>query len=67
MTEGGPASWAEVPSSVSDPPTKALPPVQVTDITQSAGGDQISFHVNRIGVPVLVKVSYFPDWQCLGR
>ncbi len=49
-----------------DLPKKALPPVQVSDITQSDAGDQISFNVNRVGVPVLVKVSYFPDWHATG-
>jgi hypothetical protein len=66
MTEGGPASWTKVTAPVTDPPKKALPPVQVTDITQSDGGDKISFHVNRTGIPVLVKVSYFPDWHASG-
>jgi hypothetical protein len=66
MTQGGPTNWKRVPGSVSDPSTKALPPVQVSDVTQSAGGDQISFHVNKIGVPVLVKISYFPDWHASG-
>jgi len=30
-------------------------------------GDQsISFHVDRIGTPVEVRVSYFPNWQASG-
>jgi uncharacterized membrane protein len=66
MTEGGLASWSKVTAPVTDPPKKPLPPVQVTDIVQSDGGDKISFHVNRTGVPVLVKVSYFPDWHATG-
>jgi hypothetical protein len=66
MTEGGPTEWPHVSPPISDPKTAALPPVQVTDITQSDGGDQISFHVNRVGVPVLVKISYFPDWHATG-
>jgi hypothetical protein len=67
MTEGGPTNWPRVSVPVSDPPkTTGLPPVQVSDITQSDGGDQVSFHVNRTGVPVLVKISYFPDWHVTG-
>ncbi len=66
MTEGGLVSWAKVTAPFTDPPKKPLPPVQVTDITESDGGDKISFHVNRIGIPVLVKVSYFPDWHATG-
>jgi len=26
----------------------------------------VSFHVNRIGTPVEVKISYFPNWQATG-
>jgi hypothetical protein len=66
MTQGGLASWEKVQAPFTDPPKKALPPVQVSDITQTDGGDQISFNVNRTGVPVLVKVSYFPDWHATG-
>jgi uncharacterized membrane protein len=28
--------------------------------------DRISFDVSRLGTPVLVKVSYFPNWQASG-
>jgi hypothetical protein len=66
MTEGGPTQWPHVSPPIADPKTAALPAVKVTDITQSDGGNQISFHVNRVGVPVLVKISYFPDWHATG-
>jgi hypothetical protein len=66
MTEGGLASWTRVPGTITDPKTAPLPSVKVTDIKQSDGGDQISFHVSRTGVPVLVKISYFPDWHASG-
>jgi uncharacterized membrane protein len=36
----------------------------VTGITMSDGG--IRFHVDKIGTPVEVKVSYFPNWQAIG-
>jgi hypothetical protein len=66
MTQGGLTSWQRVTAKVSDPHTAALPTVHVSDVVQSTGGDQISFHVDKIGVPVLVKVSYFPDWHASG-
>jgi hypothetical protein len=69
LTDGGLPDWKseKAPSSITgDPPSKSLPPVQVTDVKQEDGGDQISFHVSRTGVPVLVKVSYFPDWHATG-
>jgi uncharacterized membrane protein len=28
--------------------------------------ESVSFSVDRVGVPVLVKVSYFPNWQVKG-
>ena len=30
------------------------------------GRDSISFHVDKVGVPVVVKESYFPNWQVHG-
>jgi uncharacterized membrane protein len=39
-------------------------PARVTDIKETT--DTISFHVSRTGAPVLVKTSYFPNWQASG-
>jgi hypothetical protein len=39
-------------------------PTTVSDVTQTT--DSISFHVSRTDTPVLVKTSYFPDWQASG-
>jgi hypothetical protein len=36
----------------------------VTNIT--SGTDSISFDVSQVGVPVVVKTSYFPNWQASG-
>jgi uncharacterized membrane protein len=41
-----------------------LPTVKVTKTV--VGLQSISFHVNKIGVPVLVKISYFPRWHATG-
>ncbi|WP_428119320.1 glycosyltransferase [Candidatus Poriferisodalis sp.] len=41
-----------------------LPPVQISDI--STERESLSFTVDRTGVPVLVKVSYFPNWSVSG-
>jgi len=42
----------------------ALPPVTVTNYEM---GDQtLSFEVSQIGVPILVKMSYFPNWKVDG-
>jgi hypothetical protein len=39
-------------------------PVKVTNVVERDDG--ISFDVDRPGVPVLVKVSYFPNWKVSG-
>ena len=43
---------------------RPLQPVEVTNITTD--DDRISFDVDQVGVPVLVKASYFPNWQASG-
>jgi 6-pyruvoyl-tetrahydropterin synthase related domain len=41
-----------------------LPPVTVSDVR--LGEQDLSFRVDQIGVPILVKVSYFPNWEVSG-
>lgn len=41
-----------------------LPPVVVSDV--DLGEQDLSFHVDQVGVPVLVKISYFPNWKVSG-
>jgi hypothetical protein len=45
-------------------PVTELPPVAVTDVRVSDDG--LSFKVDRVGVPVLVRMSYFPNWKVSG-
>lgn len=42
----------------------ALPEVQVSQV--DIGDQSLSFDVDRTGVPVLVRVSYFPNWKVSG-
>ena len=42
----------------------ALPPVVVSNVVQDQS--EVSFSVDEIGVPVLVRVSYFPNWKVDG-
>ncbi len=42
----------------------ALPPVVVSNVAQDQS--DVSFTVDKIGVPVLVRVSYFPNWKVDG-
>ncbi len=60
----GPSNWPAAASvSTMDTHTK-LPKVTVSNV--QVGLQSISFHVSRVGVPVLVKISYFPRWQVSG-
>jgi uncharacterized membrane protein len=45
-------------------PQQPVPAAQVRNIHQA--DDRISFDVDRTGSPVLVKVSYFPNWKVSG-
>ncbi len=51
-----------VPEQQIDP--VELPAVTVSDV--KVGEQDLSFHVDEVGVPVLVKVSYFPNWVADG-
>jgi rubredoxin len=42
----------------------ALEPVVVSNI--DIGQDSINFNVDKVGVPVLVRVSFFPNWKVSG-
>jgi hypothetical protein len=63
MTRTGPADWDRV-AGTELPAKRALPPVKVSHVRLTNGG--LSFHVDRTGVPVLVKASYFPGWSVSG-
>ncbi len=66
LASGGPSSWVRASAQFADlaPEHRPLPPVTVTRVRSS--DDRISFHVARTGVPVVVKASYFPNWQASG-
>ena len=81
LAASGPREWerVEVNDVVPDDPTVKtvgarvevepaarlpLDPIQVSGIRTS--DNRITFDVDRIGVPVLVKASYFPNWKVAG-
>jgi hypothetical protein len=50
-------------------PTESIQRIELPEVTVSdveIGQQDLSFRVDRVGVPVLVKVSYFPNWQVEG-
>jgi len=65
LVDGGPPEWVRAGEQEARfSPKKALPAVTVSNI--ESGDDTVSFDVSEPGVPVLVKTSYFPNWQVTG-
>ena len=76
----GPSEWQRIEAVAEGPETDSrtlarlvpvgtidqstLPPVEVSDLQIS--DNSISFSVDQVGVPVLVKASYFPNWNVEG-
>jgi hypothetical protein len=65
LAASGPASWKRATAkSAPDVARRRLPAVRVTNVHQS--DNDIRFHVSRTGVPVVVRTSYFPNWEAQG-
>jgi hypothetical protein len=65
LTDGGPASWTRSPAKTARSVAKQpLAKVKVSNIHTTESS--IEFDVNRTGVPVMVKTSYFPNWKADG-
>ena len=60
---GGPDTWQRIREG-QIPTATPTTPIAVTNT--ETGTDTISFDVTRPGTPVLVKVSYFPNWKVSG-
>jgi hypothetical protein len=60
----GPPDWTRVPIGDPHPPVVPVPAAKVSAVHQSDQG--ISFHVDKVGTPVEVKISYFPNWHASG-
>ena len=64
LASSGPKDWERVEARNPDPEARPNPKVTVRSIDTDT--DRITFEVDRIGVPVLVKASYFPNWRAAG-
>ncbi|HEX9765957.1 MAG TPA: hypothetical protein VGA36_04280, partial [Nitriliruptorales bacterium] len=64
LASSGPESWQRVDVDDPDPDARPVDPAAITDL--EVGTNEISFDVDRPGVPVLVKASYFPNWRVSG-
>ena len=63
LAASGPAAWPHVSSS-SKVLKEAVSPVTVSKIKMM--NQSLTFHVNRVGIPVVVKISYYPRWKVTG-
>ncbi len=63
QTDEGPAVWQRIDVGAT-PERKPEALTEVTNIVTTT--DSISFDVSETGVPVIVKASYFPNWQASG-
>jgi hypothetical protein len=60
----GPSSWTRVPVGATTVAAVHEPVTTVSNVRQTDEG--ISFHVDRVGTPVEVRISYFPNWHVTG-
>jgi hypothetical protein len=60
----GPSSWSVVPYGTTNVPVTPEPSTTVSNIVENNAS--ISFNVSRTGVPVVVTISYFPNWKVAG-
>jgi hypothetical protein len=65
LTDDGPAAWARTSQSKARAVAKkSLPEVKVSNIRTTESS--VQFDVSRTGVPVMVKTSWYPNWQAEG-
>ena len=62
-TLGGMDTWQQLDQSQL-PELRPLPEVKISEIKN--GTDYVNFKVDQVGIPVLVKTSYFPNWKAKG-
>lgn len=63
LAADGPEEWQRV-DEIADAEAVPVDSVDVTNI--EAGDSSISFDVSEVGTPILVRTSYFPNWEVSG-
>lgn len=66
IVSDGPTSWPHAAAGTLLLPAGSRPVRPTTVSNVSYSNSRVSFDVGRIGVPVLVKVPYFPNWTAHG-
>lgn len=67
MAESGPNEWTRAQAAAIGATAKGAPienPAVVTNVVEK--NDRISFRVDQVGKPVVVKTSFFPNWTARG-
>jgi hypothetical protein len=64
VAASGPSNWPRINSIDAPAMVPVRDPATVRNIRTT--DDRISFDVDRVGAPVLVKASYFPNWKASG-
>ncbi len=62
--QAGPASWRRIAPGGRAPSERTLPTTTISNVRST--NSTLSFSVSRLGVPTLVKISYFPNWHASG-
>jgi hypothetical protein len=61
---GDPSRNVDIVTPVQEIKTVELPEVRISEFERKQ--DSVSFKVDKVGVPVLVRVSFFPNWKVDG-
>jgi hypothetical protein len=65
FAQSGPKEWRRVDGrELAQVEPQRITPVEVSDVHRSV--DEISFRVEELGKPVLVKESFYPNWEVSG-
>ena len=64
LAQSGPSSWPRAAIGTAHPTARAVPKTTVSNTTVT--NSSVSFDVSHVGTPVLVKISYFPNWHATG-
>jgi hypothetical protein len=64
LAASGPEEWQRIPAATSAVELRPVRPAKVSNAHLSDDG--VSFDVDRPGTPVVVRVSYFPNWKASG-
>jgi hypothetical protein len=74
IADDGPEHWSRVsveeidglssPLRFGNQSSRKLESLKITEV--SVSNEEISFEVDEVGIPVIVKTSYFPNWSVSG-